>query len=987
MDGTEASAARKAEADAPRIGGDHAPCPLDGARARLWLEDLAKAAEAADCPRLATFCRAGPGRERFGAVLELSTYLGGLMLRRPDWLERLFAEFAEARLAALLAEVAALPAPGASEAALMTALREAKLEAALLIALRDLFGAADAARTVADLSALAEAAVRAALRFCLLDLAARGKLAPPRAEAPEEGCGLFVLGMGKLGARELNYSSDIDLIVLFDPEAPAILDRDESVETFSRLVRRLVRLVNDRTGDGYVFRTDLRLRPDPGAMPLAIPVPAALIYYEGSGRNWERAAMIKARCIAGDAAAAAEFLHEIAPFVWRRHLDFHAVSEIQAMKRRIDRHRGFEGVGVEGHNIKLGPGGIREVEFFAQAQQLIAGGRTPALRLRRTDEALAALGAGGWLAPEAAAELTAAYWFLRRVEHAIQMVADEQSHILPDDRDGLRRVAGLLGYGDLPVFAEALLRRLRLVETHFDALFGDAGPEAEAVGLALLAERGEIEPLAAWLAGEGFARAEASARILAGWPSGRLRAMRSEGARRHLADILPDLVRSLGAAPDPDAALAAFDRFLAGLPSGLQFFSLLASNRKVLDLLTLIVSAAPRLADTIARRPHVFDALLDPSFFRDSPSRAVLEARLAPSLAEASGHEDRLLRLRLFAAEQRFLVGTRLLSGTLDGLGAGRAYSDIADTAIGHALASTAADFAERHGRVPGGRLALFGMGRLGSRELTMGSDVDLILFYDHPLEEDESDGERPLAASLYHSRLTQRLIAALSAPMGEGVLYEVDFRLRPSGNKGPLATHLDAFRRYQASEARTWERMALTRARFVAGDAGFGAEIAEAIRAILGERRPEADLRSDIASMRALIEREKPPRGPLDLKLLPGGVIDLEFAAQYALLSGRAPLDLVGRPTVEVLARLGEEESSGAAGLAAAMRRMSDALQLLRLGPEDAFAADRLPVRLAERLTECLSLGEASSIEAELGAIAAEVRAAFERLLGEGAG
>ncbi|RYE70880.1 MAG: bifunctional [glutamine synthetase] adenylyltransferase/[glutamine synthetase]-adenylyl-L-tyrosine phosphorylase, partial [Hyphomicrobiales bacterium] len=334
---------------------------------------------------------------------------------------------------AIVASLGALPGEAATESSLMTLLREAKREASMLIALRDLFGAADGRETTADLSGLAEAAVRAAVRFLLLDLHGRGKLSLPDPSRPETGCGLFVLGMGKLGGGELNYSSDIDLIVLFDPEAPAILDADEAIDLFSRAVRRLIRMIGERTGDGYVFRTDLRLRPDPGAMPLAIPVPGAIAYYEASGRNWERAAMIKARCVAGDAAAANAFLDEMTPFVWRKYLDFASIAEIQAMKHRIDRHRGFDGVAVAGHNVKLGPGGIREVEFFAQTQQLIAGGRAPGLRLRRTEETLLALAGGGWIDRAVADELIEAYWFLRRVEHAIQMVADDQSHTLPED--------------------------------------------------------------------------------------------------------------------------------------------------------------------------------------------------------------------------------------------------------------------------------------------------------------------------------------------------------------------------------------------------------------------------------------------------------------------------------------------------------------------------------------------------------------------------
>ena len=974
-----------------RIGGAAFLTPADAARAAGWLADLGRRAAEAGCDRLARFAGGDPSATvdagRLGAVLDLSPHLNAIMLRRPEWLEQLFSIDARERIGGIAADVRTLPGEGATEASMMRALREAKLETALLVALRELFGAAGGRETTADLSDLAEAAVAAALRFALVDLHARRKLALPDTSRPETGCGLFVLGMGKLGGGELNYSSDIDLIVFFDPDAAAIRDPAESVEMFSKLVRRLVRIIGERTGDGYVFRTDLRLRPDPGAMPLAIPVAAAVAYYEASGRNWERAAMIKARCVAGDRAAAADFLDELTPFVWRRYLDFATVAEIRSMKHRIDRHRCFEGLGVGGHNVKLGPGGIREIEFFAQAQQLIAGGRSPALRLRRTEEALAALAADGWIGADAAAELIEAYWFLRRVEHAIQMVADEQSHTVPETPEGLARVAGLSGFADVASFSEALLRRLAAVERRFSHLFSGREEAPGATGDLGSLLLGEDDAAASErLAALGFRRPGDMARILRGWSAGRIRATRSEAARRHFTAILPQLVETVALARDPDAALVAFDAFLGGLPAGLQFFSIIASNPRILDLLALIITAAPRLAETIAHRPHVFDALLDPAFFHEVPGRDLLRKRLAEFLREADGYEDTLVRLRLFSSEQQFLVGARLLSGAVEGEDAGAAYSLIAETVVAEALAAVERHFAARHGRVAGGRLALLGLGRLGSGELTAGSDVDLILLFDHDEGAEDSDDGAPLAPSLYYARLTQRLIAALAAPMGEGVLYEVDFRLRPSGNKGPLATHIDAFRRYQSREARTWERMALTRSRPIAGDPSLVAEVEETIREVLAVRRDAGALRADVASMRARIEREKPARGPLDVKLRPGGLIDLEFIAAWAILSGRVPPDRIGRPTAEALAAL--EASSAltignpALSLRSSAERYTRIIQLMRLGPGGAHSLRALPQGLADRIAEALGLADAAGVETAVDELAAATREAFERLL-----
>ncbi|WP_062016526.1 bifunctional [glutamine synthetase] adenylyltransferase/[glutamine synthetase]-adenylyl-L-tyrosine phosphorylase [Aureimonas sp. AU4] len=959
-----------------RIGGT---LPLDALDADLAARrgaELAERAGEAGCERLAAWLRSKRCDPRLAAVWSLSPHLFSIALAHPEWLDLLFEEEAGARVRAIVGNLNAPVGDGASEGEVMAHLRRAKAEGALLVALRDLFGAATPDETCRDLSALADATVGHAVRFLALDLDRRGALRLPDRADPEQGLGLFVLGMGKLGGGELNYSSDIDLILFFDPGAPAVLDTSESVETFGKLARRLVRMIGERTREGYVFRTDLRLRPDPSAMPLAIPLPAALVYYEGSGRDWERAAMIKARVVAGDREAGEGFLREVTPFVWRRYLDFVAIRDIRHMKARIDQHRGFTGIEVAGHNLKLGRGGIREIEFFAQAQQLIAGGRSPRLRMRRTDEALAQLAASDWIDAEVAEEMTRAYWFLRRAEHAVQMIADEQTHTLPESAQGLETVARLCNHPDAASFSAELTNHLRRVEWRFSALFSD-GREDEATE-----SYGDDERTRERLAGLGYRRPADMARILGGWTEGRLRATRSEAAREPLAQVLPRLLESFAAAPDPDAALAEFDRFLAALPAGLQFFSLIASNPRLLDLLALIVTSAPELGRTITARPHVFDALLEPAFFRDMPSAEARRAQLHAFLAEATSLEDRLVRLRIFASEGRFLIGVRLLSGAIEGPAAGAAFTVLAEVVIEAVLEAVQAEFARVHGKVPGGRVAVLGLGRLGSRELTASSDIDLMLLYDHDEGADESDGERPLAVSTYYMRLTQRLIAALSAPMAEGVLYAVDFRLRPSGNKGPLATHVDAFRRYQA-EAWTWERMALTRSHPVAGDAALAAEIVAAVREAIETHRADPLLSDDVADMRARLDVQKPPRGVLDLKRLAGGLTDLEFLAQWAILTGRAPLEAIGRPTAEVLRHLRPEDRAGL-GLdpSDAMDRMTRLMQLLRLGTGTANRVADLPLGLARRIASALDLAEPAAIETEVGDTARAVREMFSALL-----
>ena len=1002
-----------------RIGGNFPLFPLDAARAKSWAGDLRDAAAAAGLDRLASLMSAGDGLAepgvadldasggavsdagRIAAVLDLSPFLNGQMLQHPEWLDALFDADAADIIAARIAGLGDLPSEGQGEAALMTALRLVKREVSLLIALRDVFGAATTAQTTRDLSRLADAAVGAAVRFGLREAARAGKIALADGASPETASGLIFLGMGKLGGGELNYSSDIDLIVLFDADAGICTDPTEAVDVFSKMARRLVKILSERTADGYVFRTDLRLRPDPGATPLAISTDTAMTYYESSGRNWERAAMIKARPIAGDLVAGEAFLRELSPFVWRRYLDFAAIADIQAMKSRIDEHRGFGAVGgsqgLGGHNVKLGRGGIREIEFFAQGQQLIAGGRSPKLRLRRTDETLAALAEGGWISARAAGELTRDYWFLRRVEHAIQMVADEQSHTLPDDTEGLERVARLTGFDGSIAFEAELLGTLERVDSRFDELFsegrrrsassrgeagdrcgGDGGSDG-ALFTGLLSSDDDADGLAA-LQRLGYARPGDIARIVRSWGFGRYPATRTEGARKRLGTLLPLLLSAFARARDPDGAVAAFDAFLKGLPAGIQFFALVTSNPRILDLLALIITSAPALRETIAARPHVFDALLDPAFFDEVPDKALMAERLSMFLADCEAYEDLLARLRIFAAEQRFLVGTRLLSGVVDVAEAGPAFSNIADVVLAATLDGVAAEFAERHGHVPGGRIALLGMGRLGSRELTAGSDVDLILIYDHDRDTEQSDGEKPLPTALYYGRLTQRLIAAMTAPMREGVLYEVDFRLRPSGKAGPLATPIDAFRRYQADEAWTWERMALTRSRPVAGDPTLCEELGRTIRTLLADRRDGDTVARDVSAMRRRVERDKPARGPLDLKQRPGGLIDLEFLAQWALLTGEAGLEFVGCPTGEVLrAGFGGQEGETLAGT---MAELTGVTQLLRLGPPGVAKLEDLPPGLLERIAGELGAESIDAVPDVLDARTAAVRAQFERLL-----
>jgi len=960
--------------------------PLDKANAKSRLAEVADAAHEEDLAALAGFLgKRGAMQDFLAAALDLSDFLHGALRRRPTFLAPLMDAPLDARLADILASVDSLAdADGCSERSLMAALRQHKLEAQVLIAIGDLAGTHDTQSTVRFLSDLADRCTRAAADFLLREAHEQGKLALNDPSTPAIGSGWVLLGMGKLGARELNFSSDIDLISLFDHTVPAIRDPSDATDLFARMTRRLVRILQDRTEDGYVFRTDLRLRPDPGSTPLSIPIEAALTYYESRGQNWERAAMIKARPVAGDFAAGEAFLGELKPYVWRKYMDYAAIADVHSIKRQIHTHKGLGDIAVKGHNVKLGRGGIREVEFFVQTQQLIAGGRFPELRGRETVAMLGELAARRWITGEARDALAGQYWFLRRVEHAIQMVADEQSHTLPESDEGLDRIGRLLGFEGGPPFAAVFRAALQEVERHYAALFETAPALSSGVGNLVFTGDVDDPDTLVTLSSLGFARPSDIARVIRTWHFGRYRATQSAEARERLTELTPALLTAFGATRRADDALVAFDAFISGLPAGIQLFSLLHSNPGLLKLLATIMGAAPRLAQIITRRPHVFDGLLDPALLTELPDKDYLARRLAAFMDGAAAHEEVLDRLRIFAAEHKFLIGVRLLAGAIDAARAGHAFSDLADLTIGAALEAVMVEFARRHGRVPGARVAILGMGKLGSRELTAGSDVDLILLYDQDEGAEESDGDKPLAASHYFARMTQRLIAAVSAPTAEGVLYELDLRLRPSGNKGPVATHIDAFRKYQRQEAWTWEHMALTRARPIAGEASLCAELEAEVAAVLALPRDETKILGEAREMRALIETEKPPRDAWDIKLVRGGLIDLEFIAQCAVLLGKVGQGPRATGTSDVLASIDPDflAADAKGDLVAAFDLYSSLTQLIRLCLTGPFERKESPPALVDLLLRASDLPDFGVLEAHVTQTARTVRKHFDRLL-----
>ncbi|WP_208432640.1 bifunctional [glutamine synthetase] adenylyltransferase/[glutamine synthetase]-adenylyl-L-tyrosine phosphorylase [Bartonella taylorii] len=941
-------------------------CSLDESGFQ-WLKELAEQARKENLESLVSFISdRGKQIEFISAVMTLSPFLREVLIANPSYLTPLLNVDIETRLSEIIADIAAIDKNEfIHETSLMVALRKKKREAHVLIALADLSGVFTYEISCAWMTRLGEVALGVALRFLLREAHDHGKINLSNRDDPEKDCGLIILGMGKLGAGELNYSSDIDLIVFIDEMSPHIGKLSESIDIFSKMVRRLIRIIQERTAEGYVFRLDFRLRPDPSSTPLALPVRTALRYYEGRGQNWERAAMIKARPVAGDKRAGFNFLKELFPYVWRKYLDYAAIADIHSIKRQIHAYKNYGQIAAYGHNVKLGRGGIREIEFFVQTQQLIAGGRFPQLRGRQTVAMLTELQRLGWISEKTRDSLVKSYVFLRNVEHRIQMLADEQTHLLPNDVSQFTSVAYLMGYQEKSSFIRDLLKTLRVVEKHYAALFENEQELGLEIGnLVFTGEEDDPETLIT-LNRLGFERASDICRIMRTLHCGRYKATQSAEARERLTELTPALLKAFGATKRADEAMLCFDSFLQGLPSGIQLFSLLQSNPSLLEMLVLIMGAAPRLAEIITRKPHVFDGMLDPTIFSELPTKTYLEKRLECFLEGVLSYEEILDNLRIFADEQRFLIGIRILNGAITGERAGFAFTALADLMIAKTFSAVRKEFSRLHGNVKGGRVGILGMGKLGSRELTAGSDVDLILLYEHDEDTEISDGEKPLYIPQYYTRLTQRLVAALSTLTSQGVLYTVDLRLRPLGNKGPVAVSFQFFKKYYRKEAWIWEHLALTRARGIAGDHDFLQKLENEVCAIISFSRNKKDVAKAVCEMRTLIEKEKPPENRWDLKTMPGGIMDLEFIAQFALITHVIAFQ-IGATTVDTLSLLPNSflNQTFISDLRYAYGLYTNLSQIIRLCLNASFDPNDMPLGLSDLLLN--SVGEPDLLRVE---------------------
>ncbi|MFN3932829.1 MAG: bifunctional [glutamine synthetase] adenylyltransferase/[glutamine synthetase]-adenylyl-L-tyrosine phosphorylase [Brevundimonas sp.] len=905
-------------------------------------------------------------------VFAASPYLFGLARRWPDGLRAVLDDAPEARLAAILADTDAL-AGGADD--LRAPLRRLKGQLHLLTAVADLGGVWDLDQVTGALSRFADASVNAALRAVAHDQRERGKLVSPADDPRGPVPGLFGLAMGKHGAYELNYSSDIDISLFWEPDAliPALAEGVEPQRFVDRLAQALATLMQERTGDGYVFRVDLRLRPDPSSTPPVVAAPMALAYYESVGQNWERAAFIKARAVLGDVGAGRDFLEALIPFIWRRSLDYPAILDIQSIKRQIHVHKTGEGLEAAGANLKLGRGGIREIEFFAQTQQLILGGRDPGLRAPRTVEALAALRDAGHVDPDACTELTAAYIALRGLEHRVQMLDDEQTHTLPVEAGARARVAALAGEAELSVFdarVEALLVR---VNQRYGELF-EGGEELSSPWGSLVFTGVENDPeTLATLARMGFSEPAAVADTIRGWHHGRIPATRAARGRELFTRLAPRLLTALADTGAADAAFRRFAVFFSALSGGVQVQALFLAQPKLFDLVVGVMAFAPRLARTLGRYPAALDSMLDARFARPIEEDTGVADQIRREAAEAPDFETAMNAVRRLHREQMFRIGVQTLTGRAGPEAAGRAYTALADASLGALAPPAMGETIRQGGALGGGQVAVLALGKAGSREMTATSDLDLMTVYDAPA--DAVSGDKEWAAGVFYSRFTQRLIAALSAHTAEGGLYEVDMRLRPGAAKGPVSLRLSAVEDYYATEADTWEFMALTRARVIWADSpAFAARVSASLEGILRHPRPGVSFAADARRMRDRMARQRPPQGHWDVKLAPGGQVDAEFVAQVRQLRRAREGGPMTSSTLQALADDPE--------LAEAWRLQQALSQILGAAFDERPDPDQEPEGFRARLAKAAGFADYDALKAGLAEAREAAREAYEAAL-----
>lgn len=905
-------------------------------------------------------------------VMSVSPYLSGLARRWPEMVRRILGACPDERLEAILAETHALEG-GPDDT--KSPLRRLKGELHLMTALADLGGAWTLDQVTGAIARFADAVAQAALKSVASDWRRRGKLKSdaddPRGPVP----GLFMLAMGKGGAFELNYSSDIDLSLFYEPEVLGpVLDDSVEIQNFcNRLAQGVATLLTERTGEGYVFRVDLRLRPDPSSTPPVVAAPMALAYYESVGQNWERAAFIKARVCAGDIEEGQQFLAALKPFIWRRSLDFQAVLDIQSIKKQIHTYKTGEGLEAAGANLKLGRGGIREIEFFVQTQQLILGGRNPQLRSPRTLEALKALTEAGHVEPQTCEQLSEAYLILRDLEHRVQMLEDDQTHSLPVDDNRRADVAALYGQDDLAAFDRAMESLLVGVNRTYGELFDDGEELSSQYGSLVFTgvenDPGTLETLRRM----GFIEAASVSDTIRSWHHGRIPATRTARGRELFTRLAPRLLEATAATGAPDAAFTRFATFFSGLSAGVQVQAMFLNQPKLFAMVVGVMAFAPRLARILGRHPQALDGVLDARFQVPLGEDTGVAAQLVEEAAQAGDFESTMNVVRRLHREQAFRIGINIISGRASPEQAGWTTTSLADACM-QALAPAALAEAERMGgKLAGGEVAVLALGKAGSREMSLGSDLDLMTIYSAPADA-MSEG-KGWGAETFYGRFTQRLIAALSAHTAEGGLYEVDMRLRPTGSKGPVSVRIGPFADYYVEEADTWEFMALTRARVVwATSEDFADQVGQTLETILRRPREGVDVAADVRKMRDLMDRERPPRGFWDTKLSAGAQVDAEFVGQYRQLMRAVAGESL---TVSTLEALADDPV-----MARTWRLHQHIGQLMSCAFDGRANPDEEPEGFRQRLAKTVGVEDYEALKALLKTVRQEARAHLDKVL-----
>ncbi len=921
-------------------------------------------------------------------IVSASPYLAGIMRRDPQRLRETLISAPEARLKAILLTAEAVEQQAATVetpdlAASKKILRHLKAECHLLTALADLGDVWSLDHVTAALTRFADAVTCAALALVVREEGDKGRLAPY--ERGERGIlpGLFVIAMGKHGAGELNYSSDIDISFFCDLDRLPLKEIVDPQTFADRVARQVAVILSERTGDGYVFRVDLRLRPDPSSTPTVVSVPFALNYYESVGQNWERAAFIKARPVAGDMVEAKAFMTDLSPFIWRRSLDYPAIADVHSIKRQIHVYKVDERLEAAGANLKLGAGGIREIEFFAQTQQLILGGRDPSLRPKRTLDALDALRRAGHLVPAVAKELKQAYIRLRNWEHRVQMIHDEQTHELPEAEDARMNVAVLSGFSNLSRFDLAVSRTLRLVNGHYGELFSESEALSSHFGSLVFTGVEDDPETLKTLHRMGFDAPDQVSATIRSWHHGRIPATRSERGRELFTRLVPRLLEALAETGTPSIAFARFASFFATLNAGVQIQSLFLANPKLFRTIVEIMGFSPRLAQMLARYPTSFDAMLDAGFF--DPLGEEVDSLIAREVERVPQDLEAVMNaLRRVGREQQFRIGMQILSGRLSTEAAGAAYARVADACVIQLAPLSLDDITRQAGRLDG-HVAIIALGKLGSQEMTATSDLDLMAVY-MPEDPSSTSTIKGWAAETWFGRFTQRLIAALSAPTHEGLLYEIDMKLRPTGAKGPVAVSLAAFENYYTKGADTWEFQALTRARVVwASSVDFADLVRLKIETILRGQRSRGETALDVLNMRALMERERPAKGFWDFKLSVGGQVDAEFAAQYLQLIHAAdggPLRSGTLQALTAMQRAGLAPAAEIEALSVAWRVQQSLAQVMRVSLTAQEDPHNEPEAFQRKLARAVHTRRLDTLEKKLRDIRKRARTAFEKIV-----